>query len=159
MMELPTLVENKEIVHVVPAGVDPLYLRELIHNFRNSVIALQTELLKFPQVECNVKHHFIKGAYCREIFIPAGTLIIGKIHKDECLVIVSKGRALVASEFAQREIIAPCSFVAPALTKQIGYHSEDTIWTTVHVTDETDIAKLEAELAYPDYPEEVDACH
>jgi hypothetical protein len=31
-------------------------------------------------------------------------------------------------------------------TKRIGYVHEEMVWTTVHVTEETDIEKLEAEL-------------
>lgn len=108
---------------------------------------LETEMRKLPQVEIPPVHHFSKGIYAREILIPAGTLLTGKIHKTEHLNIISKGLIAVWTEAeGVKRIKAPFSFVAKPGTRRVGYALEDTVWTTIHGTDETDLAKLEETL-------------
>lgn len=120
---------------------------------RQDILALQDELLKLPQVEIVTTHHFSKGLYAREIFIPKGTILIGKIHKYENLNILSQGDITILTEFGARRLRAPFTVVSPPLTKRVGYAHEDTVWTTIHATDETDLEKLEAELILPTFPD------
>lgn len=98
-------------------------------------------------------HRFAEGLYAREITIPAGTLLTGKIHRTRHLNIVSKGRIAVWSEGEPVRVIeAPFSFVAEPGTRRLGYAYEETVWTTIHGTRETDLARLEAELIEPHDP-------
>lgn len=90
-----------------------------------------------------LKHSFINGGYCREMNIPSGTLLVGKIHRHSCFNFVMKGRITVLSAEGVKEITAPASFVSGPGTKRVGYAHEDTIWATVHITDETDLDALE----------------
>lgn len=95
-------------------------------------------------------HRFADGIYAREITIPKGTLLTGKIHRTRHLNIVSAGQIAVWSEGEPlRVITAPYSFVAEPGTRRLGYAYEDTVWTTIHATTETDLEKLEAELIEP----------
>lgn len=120
---------------------------------RQKILALQDELGKLPQVEIVTTHHFSKGLYAREIFIPKGTILVGKIHKYQSLNILSQGDITILTEFGARRVRAPYTVVSPPLTKRIGYAHEDTVWTTVHATDETDLEKLEDELICPTFPD------
>jgi quercetin dioxygenase-like cupin family protein len=99
------------------------------------------------------RHHFAEGSYGREIELPAGTIVVGKIHRHSHVNVVSKGRCLVATEDGVIEISAPYTFVSQPGTKRIVCAVEDTIWTTVHVSNETDLAKLEDEIIAPSYEE------
>ena len=45
-----------------------------------------------------------------------------------------------------REVRAPFSFVAEPGTRRVGFAIEDTTWTTIHATTETDLAQLERDL-------------
>jgi len=112
---------------------------------------LESEMLKCEQVEIQVKHIFSEGLYAREIFIPKGTLLTGKIHLTEHLNIISQGDISVLTEHGMKRIKAPCTIVSSAGIKRAGYAHEDTVWTTIHATNETDLEKLEAELIAPDY--------
>lgn len=112
---------------------------------------LESEMLKCEQVEIQVKHIFSEGLYAREIFIPKGTLLTGKIHLTEHLNIISQGDISVLTEHGMKRIKAPCAIVSSAGIKRAGYAHEDTVWTTIHATNETDLEKLEAELIAPDY--------
>lgn len=97
--------------------------------------------------DCPVQHVFAPGTYSREITMPEGMLIGGRIHRYDHINIISKGKLRVLTEFGSETIEAPCIFVSRAGTQRVGYILEDTVWTTVHAnpTNETDIAKIERE--------------
>lgn len=96
-------------------------------------------------VEIPVRHHFSDGVYAREIRIPAGTLLTGKIHKRANLNILSAGEMSVLTERGVERVRAPFTVVSPAGTKRIAYAHTEVVWTTIHGTQETDIEKIEAE--------------
>lgn len=90
-----------------------------------------------------LRHIFTDGAYARELTMPAGSLVIGKIHKHSHLNFITKGKVAVATEFGQEVYTAPYTFVSQPGTKRVVYILEETVWTTVHVTPETDLEKIE----------------
>jgi hypothetical protein len=120
---------------------------------REKVVRLEEEMLKQPQVAIETIHHFAPGIYAREIFVPAGTLLTGKIHKTGHLNILSKGDITVLTDGGMKRLKAPCTFVASPGTKRAGYAHEDSVWTTIHASEETDLDKLEAELIVPTFDE------
>ena len=120
---------------------------------RDKILTLESEMKKYPQVEITPVHYFAKGLYAREIFIPKGTLLTGKIHRTEHLNIISKGDISVVTEEGTKRITAPFTMIAKPGTKRVGYAHEDTVWTTVHATEETDLEKIELELIAADYGE------
>ncbi len=125
-------------------------MTELAHSFQGSVAELGKLRAGFEQTECPVTHRFAPGVYLREIFMPADTVVIGKIHKTEHFNILIKGACLIVHPDGRREELrAPMTFVSGAGVQKVLYILEDMIWQTVHVTHETDLLKLEAELIEP----------
>lgn len=116
-----------------------------------AVLRLEDEMRRHPQVELEVKHHFAPGVYARELFIPAGVLLTGKIHKTEHLNILAKGRIEISNMGESRELIAPYMFVSPPGTKRAGYAHEDSVWITIHPTEETDIEIIEQQVIAKDF--------
>lgn len=108
----------------------------------NGADKLVAELAKNP-IETPVEHHFSPGAYVREIHMPKGMLIVGKVHKTQHLNIVQKGRCTVWTPLRRFQVQGPCTFESFAGEQKIVYMHEDTIWSTVHVTDETDLELIE----------------
>ena len=102
---------------------------------------------------CPLNHSFVDGAYVREIFLPKNMLFITKIHKKTHPYFVMKGCVSVLVEDEEVLIRAPFSGITKAGTKRIIYTHEDTIWITVHVTDETDISKIEEEVIAKSFDE------
>ena len=101
-----------------------------------------------------VKHHFAPGSYGREMLLPSGTVVVGKIHKHAHINVISKGRVQVFTEQGGvQELAAPCTFVSSPGTKRVVYVLEEAVWTTVHVTDKTDLAEIEAEVISQDFLE------
>lgn len=111
------------------------------------------EFSKLPQTECPLTHRFAPGVYLREIFMPAGTVVIGKIHRTEHFNVLIRGACLIVhDDGAREELRAPLTFVSKAGVQKVLYILEDTIWQTVHPTTETDLARLETELIQPYEP-------
>lgn len=125
---------------------DPLAIRA-------KILHLQETMREQPQVDCPVKHTFAPGVYAREILLPKGSVVVGKIHKHAHLNIISKGRASVMTEFGPMEIEAPHTFVSQPGTKRAVVALEDVVWTTIHLTDETDLDKIEDQIIAKDYEE------
>lgn len=115
---------------------------------KDKIIKLQNEMMKMDQTldQFPLTHHFAPGVYAREMFLPAGHTIVGKIHKHAHLNIVSKGSVILSTEEGSKELKAPCVFTSYAGTKRAVYIKEDAIWITIHVTDKTDLKEIEAEL-------------
>lgn len=115
-------------------------------DMRGRIEALESQIEKMPQAECPVRHHFAPGIYAREMTIPAGVVLTGAVHRTEHLNVISKGRITVSTDDGMRELSAPCTFISKPGTKRVGYAHEETIWTTIHATETTDIDQLVEEL-------------
>jgi hypothetical protein len=90
------------------------------------------------------------------MMIPKGTLIIGKIHRHQHLNFIAKGKVIVFTEFGQKHLEGPCTFVSEVGLKRAVYAEEDTLWTTVHLTEfesEAELDKIEQEVISPSYAE------
>ena len=112
----------------------------------DKIYKLEKEINNLPQSECPVRHFFAPGMFAREMTIPAGTVLTGAVHKTEHLNIISKGRIKVMTEEGMVEICAPHTMISKPGIKRAGYAIEETVWTTIHATEETDIDKLVEEL-------------
>lgn len=99
----------------------------------------------------DVHHHFAPGVYMRELRIPKGAVLTGKIHRTAHLNILAKGEISVLTEHGVQRLVAPVVISSSPGIKRAGYAHEDTVWITVHPTHETDLEKLEAELIAPSF--------
>jgi hypothetical protein len=93
-------------------------------------------------LECPTSGHFAPGVYCREIFMPAGTFVVGHKHKTEHLNVILTGRARVLMNGVVREFAAPFTFKSYAGVRKVLFILEDCTWMTVHPTTETDLEKI-----------------
>lgn len=118
-----------------------------------------------PAAVCPVVHRFTPGLYIREIHIPAGTLLTTMTHKTEHPFVISKGRVRVTSETEGSVVYeAPyCGITQPG-TRRALLAETDLVWTTFHVTDETDVEKIGEAICHhpenpllPDRPQELEA--
>jgi len=128
---------------------------------QTAILALESEMNTHPErlleggkkIELETIHHFAAGLYARELRIPAGVLLTGKIHKTEHLNILAKGRIEISNMGESRLMAAPLIFVSPPGTKRAGYAHEDSVWITIHPTEETDMEKLEQDLVTTSFDE------
>lgn len=135
---------------------------------REKVFAIEAEMRKHDLLDLPVRHYFSQGVYARELFIPKGTLLTGQIHKYQQLNIMSQGEMSVLTEDGVVRVKAAFTIVSPPGTKRIAYAHEDSVWTTIHGTDETDLEKIEAHFiakndeefrAFIEQTKEIAQCH
>ena len=102
---------------------------------------------------CRITHYFAPGVYAREMWMPAGCLITGKIHMTEHLNMLSQGKVSVSNSGTSRTLSAPHTFVSPVGTKRAIYAHEDSTWTTIHATDLLDPEEIEREIIAESFEE------
>lgn len=118
---------------------------------RAKIFSIEEAIAAQPQIDPPLTHHFSEGVYGREMFIPKGSLLVGKIHKFKNLNIISKGFVSFFSVDGALHVKAPHSFVASPGVKRVIYAHEDSIWTTIHGTFETDLGNIEDEVIAKSY--------
>lgn len=121
---------------------------------RSQILALKDKLLSLPasdQADFPVEHTLVDGMYMRRLFIAKGRLLIGKIHLKSCINFVEKGDISVMTETGSKRVQAGFALVSPAGIMKVGFAHEDTMFINVFRTDETDLDKIEAEIATEDY--------
>ena len=111
----------------------------------DKIFELENAMLTMEQLPLDVTHHFSKGVYARQMFIPKGTILTGKLHKHNHLNIMLYGDIEVATQDGLKRITEPCMFESKAGTKRAGFAHEDTVWITIHATKETDLEKIESD--------------
>ena len=136
--------------------VMPTYDESISHNrdMIQSAAEHMKELIasgEMKEAECPVAHRFSKGIYLREIFIPAGTRIIGKIHATEHFNVLLTGKVTVITAEGREEITAPHTFISKAGVQKVVIVHEDCQWQTLHVTDKTDLKEIEKEVIVESY--------
>lgn len=112
---------------------------------------MEASLAELPQTQLPLNHLHTPGLYIREAFLPKGTRCTSKIHMTEHPFVISMGRVLVWSGIEgeePQEFGAPYTGITKPGTRRVIQALEDTIWSTFHVTDETDVEKIEREIIF-----------
>jgi hypothetical protein len=111
---------------------------------QDKVHRLEVEQMAMEQVEVPLINTFGGGIYARTILIRKGTSLTGEIHLTEHMNIVN-GDIVVSTDEGMKRLIGYHVLVTKPGTKRVGYAMQDTTWTTLHNTEETDVEKIKAE--------------
>ena len=120
------------------------------HVSREQVDRLQAEMATMPQAELVTEHQFSPGMYMRKVFRPAGTLIVGKVHKEPHFFLCAKGEIIAWTENGMKRLQAGDVVESKPGTKRVTLAVTDAVGITIHRTDKTDLDEIEAELIEPD---------
>jgi hypothetical protein len=113
---------------------------------REQIVKLEKAIVQeLPLLSIDPVHHFADSLYAREITIPAGALLTGKVHKTKHFN-VCFGDITVWTEQGMKRLTGFHRFESQPGTKRVGYAHAETVWITVHGSKETDLEALEAEL-------------
>lgn len=139
---------------VLPCTMPRLEIRAAILELQQRMEAAQNSG-EIEKIDINdilpLTHYFAPGMYGREITLKRFNWAIGKIHKHAHLNFVTRGKVIVLTEDGPVIITAPHTFVSTVGTKRFVLALEDSTWTTVHATNETDLEKIEDEVIAKDY--------
>jgi hypothetical protein len=105
---------------------------------------------------CPLRHWFSPGIYVREIWIPAGHILVGKIHKHPHPNFLMSGEVVIfTEETGAQRLVGPMAMLSAAGTKRVLYSLTDLWWITVHhnPNNTTDLAQLEREIIAKSYEE------
>jgi len=116
---------------------------------REQIEKLQSEVMALPQIEPITEHYFSDGMYCRKVWRPAGTVVIGKVHKKDHFFMCVKGELLAWSETGMRHLKEGDVICSKPGTKRVTFAITDSIGLTVHKTDKIDLDEIEEELIEP----------
>lgn len=123
------------------ASDDPAEMRERIR-------VLGDQLLEIcGRCDLPVEHEFCDGMYIRRMFIPKGTLIVGRVHQLDCVNVVERGDIAVLTENGAKRVKAGFTVCSPRGLQKLGYANEDTVFTNIFRTSERDIQRLDELIA------------
>ena len=106
---------------------------------REKLNQLETAMLQEDQVNIPVEHRFSGGIYAREITIPKGTLLTGRIHKFDHFDIMLSGDVTVSTDNGEVKRLTGLNIMeGKAGKKRAGFAHEDTHWITFHCAEERD---------------------
>jgi len=114
------------------------------------VQALQNAISQMPQYEPETKHTFHAGMYCREVWRPAGVLVVGKIHKKEHFYLIVSGTVAITTDEGVKSVTGPHLLCSTPGTKRAVYAETDALCMTFHVVDAKTIEDAEQELVEED---------
>jgi hypothetical protein len=132
-------------------------------DFINKVETLENAMLASDDVRIAkgnsdmfpLKHSFSEGVYIREMFMPKGGLVIGKLYKISHTWFLLSGELEVATDEGNEYYIGPCYVNAPEGTKRVLHAVSDVIFVNVYPNPENiiDTDKLEEILTCSSYKE------
>ena len=128
-------------------------LREQIGAFED-LIGQQEGAFFGDTINCPLTHKFADGIYVREMFVPAGTFLVGKLHKHTHPIFLMSGIAEIVSETAGCETFeGPVSMISPHGTKRAIHSITDIVIITMHLnpTNTQDLDELEKMIIAEDY--------
>ena len=117
---------------------------------RQKVQTLQNVISQLPQYEPETKHTFHAGMYCREVWRPAGVIIVGKVHKKEHFYLVVSGTVAITTDEGVKSVTGPTLLCSKPGTKRAVYAETDALCMTFHVVDAKTIEDAEQELVEED---------
>lgn len=125
-----------ELSQILPDSLD----------FKEAILVAESLMLKSDNpITPEIIHHFSPGIYAREMRLKKGTVLTGKIHKTEHLCILN-GDIEIASQDGKGRFTGYLTFRSKPGIKRIGYAHEDTVFTTIHAIEGTDIQSIESAL-------------
>lgn len=120
MMQSDKIIQK---VDSVCGDITKLETREKLH-------ALEKIMKALPQTEIPVRHVFSGDIYAREIFIPAGTLLTGRMYLIDHIDMMVFGDMTVSGDDGTKRVTGYNVFPSIAGKKRAGYAHSDTLWIT-----------------------------
>ena len=150
MSTLPAVVVEKDLLtdeYVFPNA--PKY--EVIRKLEAAIPEVLEQQL---DIEACTRHAFCDGVYRREFFLPAGAVVVSKIHKKENWFMLWQGDVSIASaDGTVKRVQAPYMAKTPINTKRVVYAHTDAVMYTFHGNpdNETDPKELEKQYILPEH--------
>lgn len=105
-------------------------------SINDQIDQLEAVMRSHVPVDCPLTHTFTESLYTRRIFMPAGTLVVSKIHKTRHPYRILEGVALVKINDSDWERLeAKHEGTTEPGTRRVLLIEEDCVWETDHALD------------------------
>ena len=126
---------------------------------RIKMLEVEQALMGFEQIDPGVTHFMHGDTYIRSMFIPAGLLIVGRIHATDhtCMI---EGDVYVSDEFTDEHYQGFIMFHSPSGSKRIVRTERDSRFTTIHHipgAGNMTVEEIEAIICYTNYADYEDS--
>lgn len=113
--------------------------------------ALETSDVPKLDLDAHTAHHFCRGMYARELRIPAGYVVVGKMHASENFFLLVSGEVTISTRDGMRRLTGPVLAVTKPGDKRVAYAHTDVIMFNFHTRadDAEDIEILESRYVVP----------
>lgn len=101
-----------------------------------------------PEGDAQCRHYFGDGVYVRTLLIPAGTILVGRLHRQARVCLILTGRCTWVDETGRATVEAPWIGEFPAGSKTAVYAETDTLWAAALGTHLKDSATVFETLTY-----------
>ena len=105
---------------------------------RAQLLVAEDAVRQLPAIEVPISHHFAQGVYARGGLIKKGSAFVGRVHLQSQINIISHGSVTVLTEQGVVHLVGPCTWASPPGAQRAAIVHEDTYWTTILGTNETD---------------------
>ena len=126
---------------------------------RSNILALESSMKGLPGYDeggdeiCRIRHFHVPGLYGREMWMPADSLITGKIHKTEHICVLSQGKVTVSDGGDSVTYNAPATIISKVGAKRAIYAHQESVWTNFHATELSDPEAIEKEIIAESFEE------
>lgn len=117
-----------------------------VRRYSAAIDAMLDVTSKLPQVKLELVHLFSEGYYARVLKIPAGILVVAKLHKTKHPVYLTEGSARIVEGDKVQHVKAPFVATSPVGTQRVIHAITNCTFMTVHKTNKTTLAEIEAEV-------------
>jgi hypothetical protein len=126
---------------------------------REKIMALHDAILAAPEAsggaivtfEPKLTHYYANKLYARQMDLPAGAVIVGKIHRTRHICVLLSGTVRLVDETGARTLTGPQVIVSQPGVKRAIWAVTDAAWINFHGTTATDLDDIEAELIAPSF--------
>ena len=145
----------EEILHHVHTQRGLLW--ESIEDLQKALVGLNETVehhTEAMQALMPVTHKLENGLYTREIFMPAGQLVVSFIHKQIHPSFFLEGEmSLLLDDGTVKRVKAPMVIHTEVGTQRVAYIHEDVKWACVYRTDAETVEEAEKEVYTMDFRE------
>ena len=118
---------------------------------RDSIIELEDKIrTELAPANMPVRHLFSGNIYARELFIPKGTVLTGRMYLVDHIDMMVYGDLTISSEDGTKRVSGYCVLPSVKGKKRAAYAHEDTLWITFCECEEPTEAFYETHIAIED---------
>jgi len=115
-----------------------------------NILKFEAVVKTMPQYEPKTVHTFHAGLYCREAWLKANQLAVGRVHKKEHLFYIVSGTVNITTPGGVQVITGPAMFKSQPGVKRACHTLTDAHFLNIHIADSTNVEDVEKELLEDD---------